>query len=89
VGDIDFANGFVKFTRSSTRGLVGPTKTGRERKIPLTPELSAALKGIRHLRSKLVFCNDDGSALSLDQLRANPCKTKQPNGPSSLKFSGK
>jgi hypothetical protein len=60
-GDIDFANGFVKFTRSSTRGEVGPTKTGRERKIPITPELAAALKGIRHLRSKLVFCNPDGS----------------------------
>jgi integrase len=67
-GDLDFANGFVKFSRSSTRGQVGPTKTGRERKIPLTAELAAALKAIRHLRSKLVFCNDDGSALSLDQL---------------------
>lgn len=36
--------------------------------MPLTASLAAALKAMEHLRSKLVFCNMDGSPLSLDQL---------------------
>jgi integrase len=58
----------VVFRRSSTRGLVGPTKSGKDRKVPLTGELERALKAVRHLRGKLVFCNEDGSPMKLDQL---------------------
>jgi integrase len=68
VGDIDWVNGFVTFERSSTKGEVGPTKSGKDRQVPMTGELVAARKAIRHLRSKLVFCNDDGSPLTLDRL---------------------
>jgi integrase len=67
-GDIDFRSNLVVFRRSSTRGVVGHTKSGREAKVPLTASLAAALKAHRHMRSKLVFCNDDGSPLSLWQL---------------------
>ncbi len=67
-GDIDWHAGKVIFRRSSTRGEVGPTKSGRERKVPLTSALEKALRGHRHLRSSLVFCNPDGSPLSLWQL---------------------
>jgi hypothetical protein len=47
--------------RSSWRGHVGPPKRGRDRKIPLTKRLTAALQSARHLRSELVFCYPDGS----------------------------
>ena len=67
-GDIDFRARLVVFRRSSTKGEVGPTKSGKERRVPLTAALETALKGIRHLRSKRVFCNADGSALKIDQL---------------------
>ena len=67
-GDIDFANHLVIFRRSSTRGIVGHTKSGRERRVPLTPSLEAALKTHRHLKGKLVFCNPDGKPLSIWQL---------------------
>ena len=67
-GDVDFCSRLVVFRRSSTRGVVGPTKSGRERRVPLSASLEAALKRIRHLRSKLVFCNENGSALKIDQL---------------------
>ncbi len=67
-GDIDFRSRLVVFRRSSTKGYVGPTKSGKERRVPLTVALEAALKAIRHLRSKRVFCNPDGSALKIDQL---------------------
>src|SRR3954468_17348163 len=40
--------------RSSTRGIVGPTKSGRERKVPLTGKLEAALRRIKHLWSDRV-----------------------------------
>jgi integrase len=63
-GDIDWHNQLVIIRRSSALGRVGPTKSGRDRKIPMTSDLQAALKAIKHLRSALVFCNDDGRPLS-------------------------
>jgi integrase len=67
-GDIDWHNRLVIIRRSSSLGTVGPTKSGKERKIPMTTDLEAALKGIKHLRSQLVFCNEDGRPLSKWQL---------------------
>lgn len=53
---------------SWTRGVTGPTKSGRERKVPMTGALERALKSIRHLRSPLVFCDDGGKPLKIDWL---------------------
>ena len=49
-GDLDWTNHLVVLRRSSTRGEVGPTKSGRERRVALTGTLEKALKQIRHLR---------------------------------------
>ena len=67
-GDIDWQNRKVVFRRGISEGLLGPTKTGKARHVPLTPALAAALKAIKHLKSKHVFCNRDGSPLTLWQL---------------------
>jgi integrase len=67
-GDVDWRSRKIIFRRSSTRGLVGPTKSGRERKVPMTGALERALKSTRHLRSQLVFCDGDGTPLKLDFL---------------------
>lgn len=67
-GDIDWHRGIVIFRRTISAGVVGPTKTGKDRKVPLTAELKAALKAHKHLRGDLVFCRDDGSPLSIWQL---------------------
>ena len=67
-GDIDWHSRKVIFRRSSTRNIVGATKSGRERKVPLTGTLEKALKAVKHLRGPLVFCNQDGSPMSLWQL---------------------
>jgi integrase len=66
--DLDLHNKLVVIRRSSTHGIVGPTKNGKERKIPLTKSLELALKAIRHLKSPRVFCNPDGSPITLWQL---------------------
>ena len=66
--DVDWRNGFVVFRRSSTDGRVTPTKSGRERRVPITGELRAALRAHRHLRGPRVFCNEDGSPFSRWQL---------------------
>jgi site-specific recombinase XerD len=58
----------VVFRRSSTNGIVGPTKSGKERKVPLTQSLERALREIRHAKGPRVFCNPDGSPLTLWQL---------------------
>jgi integrase len=67
-GDLDWHNRLVIIRRSSALGRVGPTKSGRERKVPMTAELESALRAIKHLRSTLVFCNEDGRPLSKWQL---------------------
>lgn len=67
-GDVDFVNRKIVFRRSSTLGVVGPTKSGHERKVPLTPSLEAALKQFKHLRGDRVFCNPDGTPLTIWQL---------------------
>lgn len=67
-GDIDFANHQIGFKRASIRGVVGPTKSGKPRWVPMTRTLEAALKALRHLKGKRVFCNPDGSDLTIDQL---------------------
>src|ERR1019366_5362493 len=41
------------------------TKSGKPRKVPLSPTLAAALKAHRHMRGPLVFCQDDGTPLTL------------------------
>jgi integrase len=67
-GDIDWVNRRVVLRRSSTRGEVGPTKQGRDRRVPLCDSLHNALRRHRHIRGDLVFCNPDGSPYSLWQL---------------------
>ena len=66
--DLDLYNKLAVFRRSSSLGIVGPTKSGKERKVPLTPTLEATLRAIRHARGRLVFCNPDGKPLTLWQL---------------------
>jgi len=66
--DLDLHNRLVVFRRSSTNGIVGPTKTGKERKVPLTGALEAGLKAIKHLKGPRVFCRPDGKPLTLWQL---------------------
>jgi integrase len=63
-GDVDLVAGTLTVRRSSWRGLVGTPKSGRDRKIPLTVRLESALRACRHLRSDLVFCQQDGSPIS-------------------------
>ena len=65
---IDFAGRQIVFQQSSTLGVLGPTKGGRLRKVPLTRGLERALRAIRHDRAPLVFCRDDGTPLTIWQL---------------------
>jgi len=69
-GDVDLAVRVLTVRRSSWRGIVGTPKSGRDRKIPLTERLRAALKAHRHLRGELVFCHEDGSPLTQSAIEA-------------------
>jgi integrase len=57
--DIDLAKRQLCVRRSDWNGQVGTPKGGRQRYVPLTRRLTAALAEYRHLRSKRVFCQDD------------------------------
>ena len=69
-GDLDWQSGQVVIRRGydTVEDQTGPTKSKRERRIPMTGSLQAALKAVRHLRGPLVFCRPDGSHLSYAQL---------------------
>ena len=69
-GDLDWQSRLVVFRRAQVgnTGKTGPTKSGKERRVPLTTSLQDALKAIRHLRGPLVFCRVDGSPLTIWQL---------------------
>ena len=58
-GDVDLAKRQLCVRRSDWNGQVGTPKGGRQRYVPLTRRLTAALAEYRHLRSKRVFCEDD------------------------------
>jgi integrase len=73
--DIDFVARTLTVRRSVWRELrdeshVGAPKSGRDRRIPLTQRLDAALRAHRHLRGARVFCNDDGSELTPGHMEA-------------------
>jgi integrase len=69
-GDIDFVAGTITVRRSSWRGIVGSTKSGRDRKVPMTERLREALRKQRHLQSELVFCQRDGSPFTQSAIEA-------------------
>jgi integrase len=63
-GDVDFAAGKITVRQSEWRGFVGSPKGGRQRPIPMTTRLAAALRAHRHLRSERIFCHADGSSFT-------------------------
>jgi integrase len=62
--DVDLAKRQLCVRRSNWRGHVTVPKGGRVRYLPLTIRLAKALKEHRHLRSTLVLCQPNGSALT-------------------------
>ena len=67
--DVDLVAGTLRVRRSYWRGHFTAPKNHRSREVPLTDTLRHLLTGQRHLRGELVFCRDDGSPLSLDQVK--------------------
>lgn len=74
-GDIDWVNKLILIRRSMPHNTTteAPTKSGRERRVPMTETLAAALKAVRdlrHLKGGYVFGRRrDGGALSLYAVR--------------------
>jgi len=68
--DVDLVAGALTVRRSSWKGVIGTPKSGRERKVPLTARLKAALKAHRHLKSELVFCHVDGRPFTQSAIEA-------------------
>jgi integrase len=57
--DLDFANRYVLVQRQVHKGKPLPPKGGKNRHIPLTGRLVAALQALRHLRGPRVFYHRD------------------------------
>ena len=60
----------LQVMRTDWRGKVGSPKGGKDRIVPLTSRLRAALTGIRHLRGSLVFSWHDGRRWTNTTMRA-------------------
>jgi excisionase family DNA binding protein len=69
--DVDLVAGRITVRQNVVRGVVDTPKSGKPREIPLGNEILAELKGHRHLRGPLVFCNLAGVMLT-DSEQKNP-----------------
>lgn len=67
--DLDLRRGEMHVRRSVVEGHIGTPKSGKSRKIPLNDKAVRVLKAHMHLRSKLVFCKEDGSMLTDGQIK--------------------
>lgn len=67
--DVDLRGGKLVVRQNIVRGVVGTPKSGKAREVPLSDEALAALKGHRHLRGPLVFCDQEGAALRVPKTR--------------------
>jgi len=59
--DIDFNNRQLSVARSEWKGHITAPKGGRVRHVPLTEQLTEALKAARHLRGPRVICDAEGA----------------------------
>jgi len=66
--NVDFARGMIKVVESDWHGDVKPPKSGKARDVPMTKELSKALRGHMHKGSR-VLLNDDKKPLGIDTVR--------------------
>jgi len=67
--DVDLVAGKLTVRQAVWKTEIGTPKGGRSREIPLSDDAKTVLLAHRHLRSKLVFCNGDGSMLTKEQLK--------------------
>ena len=67
--DVNFNKRQICVQRSVWKGHVGVPKGGRLRYVRMTARLAAALREHRHLRSRRVLCQSDGSPLSADVVK--------------------
>ena len=67
--DVDLAKRQLCVARSDWNGEVTAPKSGRLRYVPLTLRLAAALRDHRHLKGPRVLCQDDGKALTRQQVQ--------------------
>ena len=66
--DLDFVQGQVRVERSEWRGKITSTKGNRVRYVPMTVRLAEALRHHRHLKSRHVLCEPNGSPLTANAL---------------------
>jgi len=62
--DIDFNNRQLSVARSEWKGHITAPKGGRVRHVPLTEQLSEALKAARHLRGPRVISDEKGRPIT-------------------------
>lgn len=67
--ELDTASPFVIIRRAVAENVVGPTKTGRLRRVPLVPELVRELRAFRHGREFVFSRPADGAFLNPSSTR--------------------
>jgi len=65
--DVDLVARRLTVMQAVSRGRVDSPKNNRSRTVPLTNDLTAALKRHQHLKGKLVFCKRDGNMFTRDE----------------------
>ncbi len=67
--DVDLIAGRITLRQNAVNGKIGTPKSGKPREIALSEEARLTLKGHRHLKGPLVFCDEGGRMLTKGELR--------------------
>jgi integrase len=67
--DVDLVASHLVVRRTLWHDQEGPPKGGQNRKVPLSPDALATLKGHRHLTGPYVFCEPDGARLTHSRVK--------------------
>ena len=80
-GDVDFRGGFIEITRAYVKGRITTTKSGKSRRVDMSPQLAETLKELRTERKRealargwgkvpeRVFVNEAGQVIDEGNLR--------------------
>lgn len=67
--DVDLRADKILVRQAVWKGRIGTPKGGKSREVAISPGLRNVLVGHRHLRGAYVFCNEDGSMFTADQVK--------------------
>lgn len=86
--DVDFRAGAITVRQALSLNVVSTPKSGRARTVPMSAKLKEVLSAHRHARGAFVFCKDDGTRFTSNEIKRVVPETCQAAGLRELNWHG-